>query len=295
MRYKLIFILALLASPCLGQNMPFGGGTLHVNTGTTLVIEGPLNWQLAPSAQVINDGSIDLGTQGVLVETDGQPIIGAGTETATWAPASALIDAQPGGLGLTITSAYTNGDLQVQRGHQPQFSTNGTASIARWYRINTPAPTTEDMDLLLHYDLTEIGGTTAAELSVFEAPALAGGWTPLLTFLNEPAQTLSATDQSPTAYITAFDFDAAMPVSEHIAPAPPQVWPTVVVDGVNVALPNSQFISRIDVVDATGHSVVQHLPSTSTSTAYVPLPSLSSGIYLLRVNGAATGYRLIKP
>ena len=294
-RSNLFLLFPVLALPCLGQNMPFGGGAMHVDSGTTVVLQGPLVWQLAPGAQVINDGTIDMGTEAVVAEVDGSPITGGGTETATWAPTGTLANVEPGGLGLAITSAYASGDLQVERGHVPQFTTNGTASIARWYRISTPAPTTEAMNVVLHYDLTELGATTPVELSVFEAPALAGMWTPLLTFLNEPAQTLSATDQSPTAYITAFDFDAALPVSEQAAPLTAQVWPTVIVDGVNVSLSNAGIISRIDLCNAFGQAVLQHLPTSRTSTAYVPLPALASGVYVLRVNGAATGHRLIVP
>ncbi|MBK6831571.1 MAG: hypothetical protein IPG92_12915 [Flavobacteriales bacterium] len=80
-------LLALLCCSLLGskaQTMEFVGGSLTVTAGTTLELIGPISWNLAGDAQVVNDGHIELGEQGHLEETIGAPITGTGTETATW-------------------------------------------------------------------------------------------------------------------------------------------------------------------------------------------------------------------
>ncbi|MDX9751350.1 MAG: hypothetical protein RBT71_09755, partial [Flavobacteriales bacterium] len=62
-----------------GQVMHLHGGLFTVAEGTTVTIEGPVVWQMAADAAVVNDGTIDLGTEARLEEAPGAPLVGTGT------------------------------------------------------------------------------------------------------------------------------------------------------------------------------------------------------------------------
>lgn len=281
--------------PCAAQNMSFAGGTLYVASGTTLTFNAPLTWQIAPDGIVVNDGLIDLDAQGSLIESDGQPITGAGVERARWPEALPLQDAHPGGLGLRITSDPANGDLEVQRGHQPVFAANGTPSIARWYRISTPAPSVSAMAVSFRYDLTELNGIQPSALALFEAPELAGTWTALATASDLPNQSLSATDQAPTDFITAFDLDAATSVPNEPEASGVRVWPTLVEDRINISSSVGDPIRTIELFDLSGRTIWRYQPSAIVERMTVALPSLASGSYTLLVNRQGPMHRLLKP
>ncbi|MBK8497406.1 MAG: T9SS type A sorting domain-containing protein [Flavobacteriales bacterium] len=291
------FLLSVAVAQALAgvaQLMPFGGGALHVDTGTTMRFAGPLVWQLAPDATVVNDGSIDLGTEAQLAEVDGSPISGMGYEVAIWAPAAPLNGAQAGGLGLTITSTYADGGLTVERGHLPASAANGTPSIARWYRISTPTPTTADMLVDFRYDPVELNGILPASLSLFKAPDLSGTWTALLTLADEPNHSLAATDPSPSAYLTAFDFDAVNGFDADDDAHTARVWPTVVHDQLNIAMPLGQPIRRIAILDSRGTRVLSTSLHAPSCIARIDLSALADGLYMVQVNDARSAQRVIK-
>jgi len=275
--------------------MEFVGGSLTVTAGTTLELIGPISWNLAGDAQVVNDGHIELGEQGHLEETIGAPITGTGTETATWPIAGPMSGAEPGGLGLTITSAYAAGGMRVERGHLPTPGPNSTASIARWFRTTTPTTNSDEMDVVFHYDPAELNGILPVALSLFVAPDLGGPWTAIATTGDEPAFELSGTDQAPANYITAFDLDATTRVDANSELQRPQVWPTLFTDVLMVKLPEGTPLERTELIDASGRIV--QLPFTQTNAsgvATISVPSLTSGPYVLRVNGGPA-YHLFHP
>src|SRR5688572_21058994 len=112
-RWPLLPLALLLPFSTWAQSMTLTGGTLTVEAGTQVELLGPLEWSIAPGAQVVNDGTIELGTEAILLEADGAPITGAGTEHAQrTVPAGGGV-VEPGGLGLSLASPDDLGVVDV--------------------------------------------------------------------------------------------------------------------------------------------------------------------------------------
>ncbi len=286
-------LLLLCGLPVLGQDMYFDAGTLHVAGGTEVVISGAITWHLGSGAVVVNDGHIDLGLQAALEETVGAPITGSGIESAQLPDNSPVVAAEPGGLGLTLSTPDAAGGLTVERGHLRQSATNGVLGIARWYGVSSVAPTTEALDMVFQYDPTELYGIDPAVLSLFGATQLGSGWLPLATTGIIGDATLSATDNAPWAFFTAFDLDAATSVSETLTSAAFRVWPTAFDASLSIQGTNST-IQRVQLLDARGRCVWEERPlQVALFTCALPV-DLASGPYLLRVNDHDT-FRLMHP
>lgn len=243
---------------------------------------------------MVNDGLIDLGTQAILVESDGFPVVGSGLELATEPASAPLASVEPGGLGLTISTPYAGGGLMVERGHLPALASTGVESIARWYRVSTPQQTNEALTVQLHYDLTELNGISPLNLSLFEAPSYSGTWIPVVSTGNVGAQTLDGTTLPPTDHITAFDLDLATATSSDDVTPGITVWPTVVEESITIGMPLNAALSKAELFDALGRSVWIHnaRPGT-TGRVTLSTPELASGPYSLVINGSSL-HKLIR-
>lgn len=282
----------LLILPAYGQVAQLQGGSLHINPGTSISFHQMAGLIIGPGTFVVNDGLIDLGAECLLTEQPGAPVTGSGTEIATWPIAAALVNAEPGRLGLVITTDYSGGDLLVTRGHVPISLPNTAQSIGRWFAIQMPAGST-DADIVLRYDPSEINGLDPSTLMLFESPAAIGPWTALAS-INEPGlHQLSALDQAPVAYLTAFD-DSANGIAPHSASDTWNIWPTMVTDGVFIAIPESSTLSLVEVLDPVGR-IIMSMPRSEAGPGQesVDLAGLASGQYLLRLNRQWT-QRVIK-
>lgn len=276
-----------------GQTATLQSGTLHVLPGTTMRFSGVSDLVIAAGAQVINDGLIDLGADCLLQEQPGAPITGSGVEQAVWPIAAPLTGAEPGRLGLTITTDYAAGDLEVTRGHQPAVLPNSAQGVARWFAVLMPSGAT-DAGISFRYDLSELNGLDPQNLSLFEAPLLAGPWLALASINQPGAQLIDATDQAPVAFITAFDQDAPnrIPLTHGGG------WsaaPTVVTDHVRITVPEGLALNAVELLGADGRVLLTRaFPSAGPGMVLLELPVLASGAYLLRLNNEWT-QRLIKP
>lgn len=283
-----------LSFGCAAQTMSLVGGTLEVSPGTTLRVNGPITWEINPGASVLNDGLIDLGTQAILMESDGFPVVGSGLEVAIEPTSAPLTGVDPGGLGLTITTAYADGGLMVERGHLPALAPTGVEGIARWYRVSTPQQTNEALLVQLHYDLTELNGIAPLNLSLFEAPSYSGTWVPVVSTGNVGAQTLDGTTLPPTDHITAFDLDLATSILPDDVEPGITVWPTMVEESITIGMPLNAALSKAELFDALGRSVWIHnaRPGT-TGRVTLSIPELASGTYSLVIN-ASSLHKLIR-
>lgn len=273
--------------------MSLGAGAFHVANGTTVQVEGAVDWQLLPGAAVVNDGVIDLGTQATLQEQTGEPITGGGTEVSTWPNAAPLAGVDPGTLGLSVTTNYADGGLVVRRGHTQSEVLNGTLSIARWYGIRTPTPTSESMTLGLHYDATELLGIVPENLSVFSAATLTSTWVPLAGTNDVPTHTLTAFAGAPEIFVTAYDLLLALSV-EGPSDEEARVWPTIIDGPINIALPQNELLQAVELFDARGRSLWR-TTAAGTLGNKVELPSLASGAYVMRINNGRWNRTLIQP
>jgi hypothetical protein len=284
MRVALALMVGIHSAASVGQDAALLGGHLTVEAGTTVSFLGPVNLNLSPGAGVTNHGLIDLGGEGMLAEAQGYPITGSGFERALRAEPGPLAGEQPGGLGLTISSAYAQGGLTVERGHLPRTSSNGSVGIARWYRVTTPVPTAEGVEIALRYDATELSGILPSALAVFAAPSPDGPWLPLATSNDIPSQTLLATGPAPETHFTAFDLVGATGAAIlHMDKKAFLCWPSPFEDQLRIEALRSGPIDRIEVLDGQGRVLRDIRPEQSRSVL-VQLPGLPPGAYIIRVN-----------
>lgn len=288
----LLFILVLTPVWAACQLSSLAEATLTISPGTSLRVNSPVSWQLEPGASIVNNGLIDLGTAATIEEQDGAPITGSGVERAVWPLAAPLAAAEPGNLGLTLTTPYSDGGLSVERGHLPRFADNGTPSIGRWYRISTPLPTYSTIDAALHYDLTELGPSQASALAIFAASSANGQWNPILTAIN-PEQNLSGSAPSPEVFLTAFDLDLATSAPTSTNGNEWSVSPTLVDDWVGVESRSSRSIESLELMDCQGR-IVQQENELGAQRAALDMTRLPVGLYMLCINGGQSGFKLLR-
>jgi hypothetical protein len=276
------------------QGLTLSNGNLLVNAGTTLSVDGALTFSISPGATVVNHGRIDLGTEATLLEQPGAPITGDGFEEATWPVAAPLNSAEPGGLGLTLTTAYAEGGLRVERGHLPRTAWNGAEGIRRWYRVSVPGATAATLDAVLHYDGTELNAIMPSALALFSGPSATGAWTASPTLLNAPAQTLTASAPAPEVFITAFDLDAANGLA-FSDPDGWSCWPRIIEDACWIGIPQGGSLREAVLIAVSGHMVQQFAFAEAIGVQQVAVPALRSGAYVLRLNGGERSFTLIKP
>jgi len=276
------------------QNLALSNGSLLVSAGTTLSVDGALTFLIAPGAGVVNHGRIDLGTQANLVEQPGAPITGDGIEEATWPVAAPLNSEEPGSLGLTLTTAYADGGLRVERGHVPRTAWNGMEGIGRWYRVSVPSTTMATLDAVLHFDATELNAIMPSALAVFSGPTATGAWAATTTLLDAPAQTLSASAPAPDVFITAFDLDAANGLTFG-EPDSWSCWPRIIEEVCWIGIPQGAALRDAVLFDVSGRVVEQFAFTEAIGVKSITIPALRSGAYVLRLNGGERSFTLIKP
>lgn len=276
----------------MAQDMVLAGGMLTVSAGTQVRIEAPLTWQLAPGAAVVNHGLIDFGAQGSLVEQAGSPITGTGIETAQWAPTAPLVDAEPGGLGLTLSTAYAGGDLRVERGHVPRETALGETSVARWYRVSTHIPTSDALLAAIRIDTTELNGIAPNVLGLYHS-ADGQTWVPTISSIDLPSLTISGQTPAPEILLTAFDSEVVTRAFSTSAGDSWGVAPTLVDDWVRIESRRGRMIESLDLLDGHGRLVLRENPMDRFA-AGLGMAGLPAGPYVVLINGGQGVFKLMK-
>lgn len=251
---------------------------MTVLPGTRIEVHGPVVWTIAPGAYVENNGEIDLGDAATLIEQQGAPVTGTGTERA-FLQLMPPFSTEPGGLGLTITSADVEGDVEVVRGHVPAQAGNGSESIARWYGISSGMGS---MDLALDADPTELNGIPASELTMHASQDMSGPWAVVENAAYNAPYTVLGTTHGGSVLITAFEGIVTSTPSEGYE-ALFTIWPSITDGIVHVQAGNGGPISRWELRDMAGKLVQQ-----GTGDRYDLMLDLSGhgpGVYLLAING----------
>ncbi len=288
----LLSLLCLAPACCIAQDMTLVSGDMIVGTGTRVALAGPIVWTIAPGASVVNDGLIAFGEEAVLVEPIGGPITGTGVESAQRHLPGAFNDVEPGGLGLVLGSNSGVDTLVVTRGHVPFATPAGDQSIARWYQVDAAGSQGTALDMELRYDASELNGLLAPDLVLHKTLDTTSNWLAMASFPGPTS--LSAEDQWPWGFLTAFDQDAITSVEAPIAGTHAfSVFPTLVSDHVTIAALGDEPIQHIELMDTRGRSIVLG-NSTMVGDRYLDLSSQASGAFLLRVNGWYVT-RLVKP
>ncbi|MCU0318884.1 MAG: T9SS type A sorting domain-containing protein [Flavobacteriales bacterium] len=292
MRSTLAFLLALITLHATAQNVRLLQGTLEVAPGTELTLVGPLAWEIASGALLINDGVIDLGTAGSLVEASGSPVVGSGTEQAVLLPGTELNGLSIAGLGLGVQGESITDTVIIERGHGPRTGPAGEASIARWFQVDGTGWPAEGA-VLLTYDATELNGLDPALLKVHRALSNTGPWAmPGATeFVN--STTLRAQTNATTGFYTAFDLDLS--VSSPALPATDQLFirPTLVEDHLWVSSDDPD-VSWIELLDVHGRSLGRQA-ITPLGTTRIDVATLAAGIYWVKAGGSSQTRKFVKP
>lgn len=291
-----VALVPLVAAACLpfysfGQTMSFGGGQLVVESGTTVTIQGDVEWQLGPDAVVVNDGVIDLGDSAVLSEPPGAAISGSGMERRLHATSGAWTDINPGGLGLHLSNSASSGSITIHRGHVP-FTAGGDVSVARWYRIDVLSNAVLPVQLLFSYDEGELNGLDEGALVLHASPDPVGNWSDLIGSADVADNTVSGAAQQVYAYFTAYEGDITGVNDAQRDASALRAWPTVAGDVVNVQCGGCEPKSRLVVVDARGRQVLDRTIGSGPVT--IPMDHLSSGVYSLNVVGIGS-LKIVRP
>lgn len=289
-------LLAVLAVPSLlvAQDMVLVGGTMTVENGTRMVLDGPIQWTIAPSATLVNDGRIELGDLGSVLESLGNPITGVGTEHALFNSLVPAVDIAPGGLGLSLTMNEALGTIELVRGHTVQMEGSGAESIARYFQLLCIPVVGASIDIGFHYDPAELNGSVESDLLLHSGEVLGGPWTAMIGTVDVPVQRITTTWSSPWNFITAFDEDITTGVSAIESTSEFLVWPTVSEDVVHVRSNGGVRLAKIALVDATGRTVELFAPNATEGTFTLSVADQGPGIYMLWLNDKQA-FRIVRP
>lgn len=264
--------------------MELSGGTLHVQEGTRVIIEGPVTWYLATDASLINDGTIEFGPTAMLEEPIGGPITGIGVETTTRTYSTAVLNIEPAGLGLSLTAASPIGPFTLVRGHEAFTLMNGGNSISRWFELQTNELTGPSLETKLRYDPTELNGLSALSLDLYTSLDPADFWTPRSGEPTEDPWAVSAEIFWPWGHITAFASDATTSIRD-TAVNSFRAWPTATAGTVNLETLGDEAITHWELRDASGR-LQTGMSHGASGVQYqtIDLSTLATGLYFLRVN-----------
>jgi hypothetical protein len=264
--------------------MDLTAGTLHVLEGTRLTIEGPLTWQLATNANLINDGTIEFEPEAVLDEALGSAIVGAGVETTSRVFNASVIDNEPAGLGLAVSSGTALGAFTLIRGHVPFALMNGSVGIDRWYQLLTTDQPGGELETTIRYDPSELNSLEASSLDMYTAADPNDLWTPRSGEAFADPWVITATIYWPWNYISAFEADATTSITELPDPRY-RARPTVTNDIVHLEALGNEGISSWELRDAAGRlHDGQRSGNSGILHHEIDMSRFANGIYLLRVN-----------
>jgi len=259
-------------------------GTVNVVEGTTVTLEGPLEWTIDAGAAVVNNGLISLGETAKIFEPASGPVTGIGTETAVMTAIVPFANEEPGNLGLDLSSTNGPSPITVVRGHIPREFPEGDSSIGRWYELQTTPMLDGSIDVVLAYDATELNGLAPNSLSLFSSGDTTGPWNLLASIPDAGNNTVSGSWFQPGGFLSAFDMDAPTPVPTLVVQNGFNVFPTVVNDVVHVVALDHQPIDRLELFDGIGRTVPIDPIRSGVDHVQVELPSLGTGAYFLRLN-----------
>ena len=197
MRY--LFLFLLLAVPLYGaaaQSVTLDNGTLTLSSGVVS----------------LDGGTLYVGSGGLLEESGGRIDT---TATLVTAPVRSFSDPATadllGGLGFTITTTISPGDVTVTRGHTPQIQ-YGNPSIRRYYDVSATTNTGLDATVVFHYHEAELNSNGEADLVLFRSIDGGTTWTLAGGTVDTDANTITMSGVDSFARWTAAISTTPLPV-----------------------------------------------------------------------------------
>lgn len=278
-----ILACAALASVlgAFGQEMRLLSGALIVEQGTTMRLSDGTAWTIAPGAQVVNDGLIELGAAALINEPIGGPITGSGTERISVAAGEAQPALGHGGLGLRIEQGAPLPSLTVTRGHLPRSDAALGVSMARWYRLQGGEQLSPGADLIFHYDETELGALSEVPLGMARSFAEEGPWSAMPSEGQPDLNAVNGPYSPGGDHFSVFAFD---PLSESAAShaAPGLVaWPSFTDGPLTIAAPAGAALGDLRIVDGTGRVMLRFGRAGQGASRAIDASALPAGAYVL--------------
>jgi len=144
--------------------------TVRVQNDATVRVQNDASWDL-------KGGTMDFGPSGAAARLDeqGSARVAGGRLTATRSLDSPN-GADPGGLGLEISTSKNLGDVDVTRGHTAQTD-NNNASIERYYDV-IPSQNNSGLnaELTLTYKDAELNNLSESDLEFFKSEDGGASW-----------------------------------------------------------------------------------------------------------------------
>jgi hypothetical protein len=168
------------ASSMISGNQPVQFFALELNKSNNAVVT--LNRSIAVSQRIrftsgfldLNGFDTDLGTTGQLEdEKENSRITGInGGQVLLTAALNAPLAANPGNLGVVISTPNNLGNVIIRRGHQPRQNVFGNgSSIRRYYEISPVNNTNMGATLRFHYFDGELNSLTENTLVIYKKSA----------------------------------------------------------------------------------------------------------------------------
>jgi hypothetical protein len=275
------------------QTASLQNGTLILSPGTSIRFLGDLELTIDGTADLVNNGLIVVGT-GRLNEPNGSPITGTGIEHAWTIVPTGTLQAEPGGLGLTMTGPVLPDTLTVERGHQPIVVNGDIFSVARWYRVLSSATEPSELSVLMQVDQSELNGIEGSALELHRSDQLTGPWAPLISVATGPPTAVSASLFLQDVYLTAFESD----VMTGLQVPPPSraltVWPTIADATVHITCSADTPIRSVELFSTSGALAKSAASPLSPDHWVIQVADLASGTYVVRVNGIHH-QRIVRP
>lgn len=255
------------------------GGSLWVQQGTSVRVEGPSLWLLPSGASMVNDGVIDLGAFTAFQEAPDAWITGSGTERAGHTFASPLAQENVAGLGLTFTTATAPGVLHVVRGHVPDTMADGRVGVLRWFDTNVGAGSLAGT-LRFHYAPSILNGIDEASLLMHRYDALGTLWLPQPGVVDVIGRAVEATTADVTGRFTLFADSATVGLAALAVDRGLRVHPSPATDRVTLRHTAGLPLGQVRLVDASGRSIATH-DARHRSHLVIDVTPLAPGRYLL--------------
>lgn len=174
-----------------GANLPVSIGGSHPVSFYHIVISQPAdvtlnnnigvdgNITLNQGNLLLNNHLLDLGRTGTIVGERNESRItdntGGGRIRAT-ATLYAPSDANPGNIGVSISSPASLGETVITRGHIQQPGFSAKPAIHRYYDVSPAINSNLKATVKFHYLDAELGSNNESELGIFSRSGLAGNW-----------------------------------------------------------------------------------------------------------------------
>jgi len=287
---RLPFLCALLLLSSSGatlraQSMALlPGTTMEVMGGTTVRLLSPVQWQVQAGSTVLNDGMIELAPAATISEAVGSPIEGAGTERIQRTYGTALVNEQPGGLGLQVSTVVAPGTITLERGHAPILEPGGQEGIGRWFRWSADVNTGLDATAAFAYDPVQLNGVAEADqvLHVLQANSY---WLAIPSSVNTSLDRVEASGLDSLGFLTTFAGALTTGIAERVRAEGAVLVPTLADVAVQlIALPADRE-RALEVYDASGKRVLDLRLPAGARRITMDVSALAPGIYAVRLHG----------